>query len=313
MTQQRGQNVCRNKCYFLTRLHGLPRHITSDCGPQFAFKFYKELDPKRNINLCLTTAYHPQTDRLRKRAVQTRKQYLRIYGHHRRNYWQAWLLDAEFAYDTKSTTIHVNATYRSSYGFDPRTIQLDNEYEFASLAAEEWLDRMTTVKKQIHEPLKRIYQKRNTIHIEEARQFNIDDWVLVDRRTLQVKAGIKESFTQKWLVPHKVINSIVSHAYRLEVQNRTRWHNIVHTTLLQPLRTEDGPPDMNEDEAEVWDLKEIVHPRTCKGVVQYRVHWAARTEFDDTWETIDNLYNCTDKLKKFRQKFRRKLRDKREG
>ena len=66
-------------------LYGLPRHITSDCGPQFASKFYKELNRKLNIKLRLSTAYHPQTDGLRERAVQTNKQYLRIYCHNRQN------------------------------------------------------------------------------------------------------------------------------------------------------------------------------------------------------------------------------------
>ena len=34
-------------------LHRLPRHITSDRGPQFAAKFSKELNRKLNINLRL--------------------------------------------------------------------------------------------------------------------------------------------------------------------------------------------------------------------------------------------------------------------
>ena len=67
------------------KLYGLPRHITSHRGPQFASKFLKELNRMLNINLCLSTAYHPQTDGLSKRAVQTHKQYLRIYCHNRQN------------------------------------------------------------------------------------------------------------------------------------------------------------------------------------------------------------------------------------
>ena len=50
------------------KLYGLPRHINSDCGPQFASKFVKELNQKLNINLRLSTAYHPQTDALSERA-----------------------------------------------------------------------------------------------------------------------------------------------------------------------------------------------------------------------------------------------------
>ena len=71
------------------RLHGLPRHITCDRGPQFASKFHKELHRNLNINLRLSTAYHPQTDGLCERAVQIRKQYLRIYCHDWQNRWRA--------------------------------------------------------------------------------------------------------------------------------------------------------------------------------------------------------------------------------
>jgi len=54
-------NVYINKIW---RLYRLPRHTTSDCGPQFASKFLKELNQTLRITLRLSTAYHPQTDRL---------------------------------------------------------------------------------------------------------------------------------------------------------------------------------------------------------------------------------------------------------
>ena len=55
-------HACINEIW---HLHGLPRHITCDRGPQFASKFYKELNRKLDINLRLSTAYHPQTNGLR--------------------------------------------------------------------------------------------------------------------------------------------------------------------------------------------------------------------------------------------------------
>ena len=122
------------------RLHGLPQHITFDRGRQFAYTFPKDLNRKLNINLRLLTAYHPQTDVLSERAVQTLKQYLRISCHDRQDCWQARLPLAEFAYNTTTTTTHGYSAYRSLYGFDPCTIQLDTVYELSSLAAEEWLD-----------------------------------------------------------------------------------------------------------------------------------------------------------------------------
>ena len=151
------------------RLYGLPQHITSDRGPQFASKFLKEINKKLGITLRLSTAYHPQTDGLSERAVQTLKQYLRIYCHDRQNRWRAWLPLAEFAYNTSTTATHKYSPYRSLYGFDPCPIHVSDEHELGSPAAEEWLDRMTTVHNQIHDTLKRINNRHSVIHLEKAR------------------------------------------------------------------------------------------------------------------------------------------------
>ena len=95
---------------------------------------------------------------------------------------------------------------------------------------------MTTVHNQIHDTLNRVNEQHSTIQIEKARQFNLDDLVLVDRRNLQVKGGNDKSLSRKWLGPYKVIKSIGSEAYRLEVPDGTRWQNVVHTRLLKPCR-----------------------------------------------------------------------------
>jgi len=267
------------------RLYGLPKHITSDRGPQFASKFLKEINKSLGINLRLSTAYHPQTDGLAERAVQTLKQYLRIYCHDRQHRWRTWLPLAEFAYNTAATSTHKYSPYRSLYGFDPHTIHLSDDHEFSSPAAEEWLDRMTTVHNQVHDTLKQINNKRSAIHLEKARRFAVNDWVLVDHRNLQIRAGNNRSLTNKWIGPYKVLEAIGSHAYRLEVPEGTQWHNVVHTTLLKPFHRRDEDQDMDEDDPDVYEVESIVNSRKIRAVVKYRVRWVGYTEFEDTWET----------------------------
>ena len=157
----------------------------------------------------------------------------------------------KFAFNTTATTTHKLSHRRSLYGFDPRTIHLDNDYKLSSPAAAEWRDRMTTVYNNIHDDVERINHQRSTLQVEKATQFNIDDWVLVVRRNLQVKAGNHKSLTRKCLGPYKVIKAIGYHTYRLEVLEGTRWHNVVHTTLLKPFRRLDKSQDMDEDEEEI--------------------------------------------------------------
>ena len=44
------------------KIHGIPKTILSDCGPQFASKFMEDLTRVLGTKRKLFTAYHPQTD-----------------------------------------------------------------------------------------------------------------------------------------------------------------------------------------------------------------------------------------------------------
>jgi len=50
------------------KLHGLPESIVSDRGVQFAAGMMKELNNLLGIQMKLSTAYHPQTDRQMERV-----------------------------------------------------------------------------------------------------------------------------------------------------------------------------------------------------------------------------------------------------
>ena len=93
--------------------------------------------------------------------------------------------------------------------------------------------------------------------------------------------------THKWLGPYKVIKTIDSYAYSLKVPEVTSRHNVVHTTLLKLFRRRDQPQDMYEDEAEIWNVEEIVNSRRVKGVVLYQVRWTGCTEHEDTCKTFE--------------------------
>ena len=70
-----------------------------------------------------------------------------------------------------------------------------------------------------------------------------------------------------------------------------------------------SPVTIDEDDAEVWEVAEIVNATTVKGVVQCRVRCDGCTDLEDTWEIMDHLYNNAVKLQELPQKFPRKLPD----
>ena len=67
------------------KLHGLPRQVVSDWGPQFVAEFTWELYRLLGIKLAATTAYHPQADRQTERVNQELEQYLHLFVNQRQD------------------------------------------------------------------------------------------------------------------------------------------------------------------------------------------------------------------------------------
>ena len=55
------------------KLHGLPKSIVLDKGPQFAAELTKELNRMLGIEMRLLTAFYPQIDRQTEQMNQRRK------------------------------------------------------------------------------------------------------------------------------------------------------------------------------------------------------------------------------------------------
>jgi transposase InsO family protein len=58
-------------------LHGIPKTIVSDRGPQFVFKFWEELHKSLRTKLIHSSAYHPKTSGQTERMNQILEDMLR--------------------------------------------------------------------------------------------------------------------------------------------------------------------------------------------------------------------------------------------
>ena len=61
------------------KLHGVPKKILSDRGPQFALKFMEEFTKALETKRQLSTAYHPQPDSQTERINQEIGTFLQYY------------------------------------------------------------------------------------------------------------------------------------------------------------------------------------------------------------------------------------------
>ena len=299
------------------KLFGLPQHVTSDRGPQFASAFTRALNKKLDVGLHLSTAHHPQTDGLTERAIQTLKQFLRIYCHDRQERWRRWLPLAQFAYNSTAHSSHGYTPFTSAYGWNPRAILVNNE-DMENPAAEDWLERMTRVHAEINSILMAINDRRSSLSLDKARSFTIGDWVLVDRCNLTIKAGNNRSLTNKYIGPFKVIARKGSHAYKLNVPARMRLHHTIHVSLLKPFYKRGNKDEKEEDKMQVDDddenlyaVEKIINSRRFASGVKYLIRWEGYTKENDSWEPMESL--CSDGIKQLLVEFHKNPANKRKA
>ncbi|KJZ68261.1 hypothetical protein HIM_12347 [Hirsutella minnesotensis 3608] len=102
------------------KLHGLPDSIVSDRGPLFVSEFWKAVCHRLQINVSLSTAYHPETDGQTENANAFLKQYLRQYVNFAQDDWDEWLPLAEFASRNVINDSTGMSPFFANTGYHPR-------------------------------------------------------------------------------------------------------------------------------------------------------------------------------------------------
>jgi len=93
------EGAARLFLHHVWKLHGLPKYVVSDRGPQFVASFTKELYRLLDVRLSSSTAWHPQTDGQTERVNQELDQFLRLFVNKRQNDWYDLLPIAEFQHN----------------------------------------------------------------------------------------------------------------------------------------------------------------------------------------------------------------------
>ena len=98
------------------KLHGVPRTILSNQGPQFTLKFMEEFTKVLGTKRKLSTAYHSQTDGQTERINQEIGTFLRHYVNYQQDDWTDWLATAEFSYNNKKHAATRKTLFELNFG-----------------------------------------------------------------------------------------------------------------------------------------------------------------------------------------------------
>ena len=101
------------------KLHGVPKKILSDRGPQFASKFMEEFTKALGTKRQLSTAYYPQTDGQMERINQEIGTFLQYYMNYQQDNWIDWLAIIEFQYNDKKHAATGRTPFELNFGRHP--------------------------------------------------------------------------------------------------------------------------------------------------------------------------------------------------
>jgi len=201
------------------KLHGLPKCIVSDRGPQFVACFTRELYRLLGIKLASSTAWHPQTDGQTERVNQELDQYLQLFVNERQDDWYDLLPMVEFQHNnhvhsaTQQPPFLLDTGRIPHMGFEPRQNHSDletvNEFtERMRIAIEEAKSAI----RKAQEDMKRYYNRCRT----SAPVFNPGDKVFLDASDIRTMRPLQK-LSHRRLGPFVVERRIRPMAYRLKL------------------------------------------------------------------------------------------------
>jgi hypothetical protein len=97
-------------------LHGVPKTILSDRGPQFIARFWEQLHDSLGMHLIYRSAYHPHTDGLTERVNQILEHMLRACVLNYPDKWDKCLPLAKFSYNNSYQESLRMAPFKALYG-----------------------------------------------------------------------------------------------------------------------------------------------------------------------------------------------------
>jgi hypothetical protein len=108
--------------------------------------------------------------------------------------------------------------------------------------------------------------------------------------------------------PFKVVAKISDVAYKLELPDNWKIHNVFHASLLTPYKETDKhgpnflepPLELIDGEPE-WEVKEILGDRTYQCKEQFLIQWKGYAPAHDSWVDESDI-NTTDLLTDYKQR-----------
>ena len=216
------------------KLHGLPKSVVLDRGPQFAVELTKELNRMLGIKTKLSTAFHPQMDGQTERMNQELEQYLRLFIKHRQKDWPEWLAAAEFAVNNKVHTATKVLPFMANYRKELRMggdIRRKGKVESVTM----FVERMKKVQEEAEAALRKTQEEMKRYADRGRKETEVwkkGDQVLLSTKDLVFKERPMKKLTERYVGPYVIEEVVSSNAIKLKLPSSMRIHLVVNVSWI---------------------------------------------------------------------------------
>ena len=140
-------------------------------------------------------------------------------------------------------------------------------------------------------------------------EFEVREKVWLSMRNIRT-SRISKKLDYKRIGPYKILKKVNKNAYKLDLPETMKIHNVFHVSLLDKYRDlipgqhppEPMPVVTAQDAEEEWEVERILDSRRRYRKLQYLVQWAGYNHIQTSWEPAENLENAPDLIAEFHAK-----------